>query len=247
MSIQGITAEEMQARENRARGLLEQGLQTLGLNRPQAVDDLMRFCALLLAQNKVMNLTGAKEASEVVRNHFLDCAAASVLLKAEGKDIIDVGCGAGFPGIPLAILYPTAQLTLLDAQGKRITFLQECVDTLSIYNAQPVHHRAEEFGRREVYEIAISRAVANLRVLCELAMPMVRVGGIFAAMKSTACDEELKESANAIDILGGRILDVHEYTIPLSVVRQRIILIEKCAPTPEKYPRRFARISASPL
>ena len=227
---------------------LAAGLAALG-KHPQAVQNLMRFCDRLLEANKVMNLTGAADGYEIVTKHFLDCAAAFAPLELAGKSVVDVGCGAGFPGMPLALLYPDAHVTLLDSLGKRIRFLQDCIDALPVPNAEAVHGRAEEYAtaHREAFDIAASRAVANLRVLSELCLPLVRVGGAFAAMKSTASDGELHESAHAIATLGGTVEDVRDYEIPGTEVRQRLVIIRKTGETPGKYPRRFAKITAQPL
>lgn len=164
-----------------ARELLAAGLETLHQNDPQAVDKLLAFSDLLLEKNKVMNLTAVTDPMEVVTRHFLDCAPLAPY--AAGKDVVDVGCGAGFPGVPLAIL-TDARVTLLDALGKRIRFLQEVIDALPLDNAQAVHARAEEFGHREAFDLAVSRAVAKLNVLAELSMPLVKPGGYFIAMKA---------------------------------------------------------------
>lgn len=229
---------------------LARGLSMLNLQSyPQAVEKLMDFCGMLLEKNKVMNLTGAKDETEVVEKHFLDCAAAFAPLDLSGKRVIDVGCGAGFPGMPLALLYPQGQFTLLDSLGERIAFLQECIDALPVSNAVAVHARAEEYAaqHREAYDVVTSRAVANLSMLSELCLPFVRVGGVFAAMKSTGSDDEIAQAAYAIRVLGGTLETVRDYEIPLTGVQQRLVLIRKTAPTPAKYPRRFSKISAAPL
>ena len=147
-----------------AHELLTQGLETLGLGETQAVDNLLTFSDLLLEKNKVMNLTAVTDPMEVVTRHFLDCAPLAPY--AAGKKVVDVGCGAGFPGMPIALL-TDAQVTLLDSLGKRITFLNEVIETLGIDNAQAIHARAEEFGHREEFDLATSRAVAKLNILAE--------------------------------------------------------------------------------
>ena len=166
-----------------------------------------------------------------------------------GSRLVDVGCGAGFPGMPLAIARPSLEVTLLDSQRKRIDFLEEAREALGLENAVCVHGRAEEFAgeHRERFDAAVSRAVAALPVLCELCLPYVKVGGQFLAMKSTNSDRELEEAAHAIKLLGGRVRGVHDYTIPGTDVTHRLILIEKLAPTLKGYPRRWAKIQKGPL
>ncbi len=231
------------------RALLEQGLGYLGYQNPQAVNQFLQFSDALLETNKVMNLTAVVNPEEVVKRHFLDCAAALSHLELDGKSMIDVGCGAGFPGVPAALLYPNTQVTLLDSLGKRIRFLQTCIEALQITNAEAIHARAEEFAttNRQVFDIATSRAVARMNVLCELSLPLIRVGGVFAAMKSTSSDAELKEATHAIQVLGGMVEEVKEYTIPLTEIQQRIVIVRKMRETPQKYPRHFGKISTAPL
>lgn len=226
------------------RKLLIEGLESYGIVCPQAVDDLLRFSELLLETNKVMNLTAVTDPEEVVTRHFLDCAVLAPYVA--GKRVIDVGCGAGFPGVPIALL-SDAQVTLLDSLGKRITFLQGVIDTLGMQHTQAVHARAEEFGHKEAFDLATSRAVARLNILAELALPMVKVGGYFVAMKAVGSDEEIDQAANAIRLLGGKLERVQDYTIPGTERQGRLVWIQKIKPTPAKYPRRFNKISASPL
>ncbi|MBS5151127.1 MAG: 16S rRNA (guanine(527)-N(7))-methyltransferase RsmG [Butyricicoccus pullicaecorum] len=227
------------------RELLTQGLETLGMNDTQAVDKLLVFSDLLLEKNKVMNLTAVKEPMEVVTRHFLDCAPLAQY--AAGKKVIDVGCGAGFPGMPIALL-TDAQVTLLDSLGKRIVFLKEVIDTLYLENVQAVHARAEEFGHREHFDLATSRAVARLNILAELSLPLVKVGGYFIAMKAVGSDDEIARAKNAIRLLGGQLERVLDYEVPMTQDRKsRLVFIRKVRETPEKYPRRFQKISAQPL
>ena len=224
--------------------LLTRGLGELHLDNPQAVDKLLQFSDLLLERNKVMNLTAVRDPIEVVTRHFLDCAPLAAY--AQGKTMIDVGCGAGFPGMPVALL-SDANVTLLDSLGKRITFLNETIHTLGMENAQAIHARAEEFGHREMFDLATSRAVARLNVLAELSLPLVKVGGLFIAMKAVGSDEEIEEARNAIRLLGGKLEKIEDYTVPCTDVVHRLVIVRKVRSTPAQYPRRFGKISASPL
>lgn len=228
--------------------LLQQGLQTYGLDAGKA-DQLLTFAEMLLEKNRVMNLTAITEPVDVTQLHLLDCAAVLTMADLKGKRVVDVGTGAGFPGMPLQILEPTAKLTLLDSLNKRIGFLQEVCDTLNLRDTRCVHGRAEEYARdhRESFDFATSRAVAALNVLCELALPMVKLGGAFLAMKSVDCDEELRQAKSAIAQLGGNVEAVRDYTIPGTDVRHRLVIIRKVKPTPAAFPRAFARIKKNPL
>ena len=224
--------------------LLTRGLAELHIENPQAVDKLLQFSDLLLERNKVMNLTAVRDPIEVVTRHFLDCAPLAAY--AQGKTMVDVGCGAGFPGMPVALL-SDANVTLLDSLGKRITFLNETIYTLGMENAQAIHARAEEFGHREMFDLATSRAVARLNILAELSLPLVKVGGLFIAMKAVGSDEEIEEARNAIRLLGGKLEKIEDYTVPCTDVVHRLVIVRKVRPTPAQYPRRFGKISASPL
>ncbi len=228
--------------------LLTQGLRELGLDESRA-DTLERFAALLLEKNEVMNLTAITEPTAIAQLHLLDSAALTQFVELSGKKVVDVGTGAGFPGMPLRILKDDFDLTLLDSLGKRIAWLAEVCGTLGLKRVECVHARAEEFaaGHRESYDLAVSRAVAQLNVLCELALPLVKVGGQFLAMKSTDTEEEIASAKNAIRTLGGKIVSVEDYTIPTSTVTHRVVVIEKVSPTPAKYPRAFAKIKKQPL
>ena len=226
------------------RELLVNGLAAYGIDCPQGVDQLLRFSDLLLETNKVMNLTAVTDPVEVVTRHFLDCAVLAPY--ARGRSVVDVGCGAGFPGMPIALL-SDARVTLLDSLGKRIKFLQGVIDALGLKNVCAVHARAEEFGHREGYDLAVSRAVARLNVLAELSLPMVKVGGYFIAMKAVGSDEEIEAAKPAIRLLGGRLERVQDYDVPGSDRQGRLVWIKKIRSCPSKYPRRFSPISAKPL
>lgn len=228
--------------------LLHDGLTALGL--PTApIPALMRYGELLVEKNKVMNLTAITEPADVATLHFLDCAALLPLADWAGKTVADVGTGAGFPGMPLKILEPSIRLTLLDSLNKRIDFLKEVCDDLGLTDVDCVHGRAEEFAaaHRESYDIVTSRAVANLQMLCELCLPLVKEGGYFLSMKAVDSDAELKAAYTAIKTLGGKVEQVKDYTIPGTDVTHRLIFIKKVGPTPKKYPRAFAKIKKAPL
>jgi len=228
--------------------LLHEGLTTLGL--PTAgIPSLLRYADLLVEKNKVMNLTAITEPADIATLHFLDCAALLPLVDWADKSVADVGTGAGFPGMPLRILEPSIRLTLLDSLNKRIDFLKEVCADLGLNDVDCVHGRAEEFAaeHRESYDIVTSRAVANLQMLCELCLPLVKEGGYFLSMKAVDSDQELKYAYTAIKTLGGQVEQVKDYTIPGTDVSHRLIFIKKVAPTPKKYPRAFAKMKKAPL
>ena len=227
---------------------LQAGLTALGLPA-EGVPSLLRYGELLVETNKVMNLTAITDPEEIASLHFLDSAALLTLEDFRSKSVVDVGTGAGFPGLPLRILEPTIRLTLLDSLGKRIQFLNRVCQELELTDVACVHGRAEEFAaeHRESFDLAVSRAVAALPVLCELCLPLVRPGGKFLAMKSVDSDQELEAAKHAIETLGGAVSGVRDYEIPGTEVRHRLILVEKVKKTPEKYPRMFAKIKKNPL
>lgn len=230
--------------------LLKTGFEQMNLQvQPQQIEQLKDFTARMLETNKVMNLTGITEPSEIATKHLLDCAYLLTAADLAGKTVVDVGCGAGFPGMPLHILCPACQLTLLDSLNKRIKFLQSCIDGMGLEKIEAVHARAEEFAakHRETYDFAVSRAVAQLNVLAELSLPLVKKGGYFIAMKGKDSDEELKNAQKAIALLGGSIEKTIDYTIPHTDITHRLVMIKKVKNTPKQYPRPFRKISAQPL
>ena len=206
---------------------------------------LARYGALLLEKNRVMNLTAITQPQDVATLHMLDCA------RFEGKTLIDVGTGAGFPGLPLKILAPSLEVTLLDSLSKRVDWLSQTIGALGLEGIRAVHGRAEEAGRdpafRERFDFAAARAVADLRLLCELCLPFLKVGGRFLAMKGTDCGDEVDKALPAIQVLGGRLEGRIDRLIPHTGVTHRVILVEKISPTPEKYPRRWAKMQKAPL
>ena len=226
---------------------LTAGLPDLGLDLSEEIrNQLCAFGRAMVKQNEVMNLTGITEDEAVAKMHLLDSLTVLSTADLSGKSLIDVGCGAGFPGVPLAIAAPTAKITLLDSLGKRMKWLEEVLPTLGV-SAECVTARAEEavVTRRESYDFATSRAVARLNILLELTAPYVKVGGAVLAMKGAAAREELSECGNAIKKLGLKLEDIKEF--PIDGTAHAVIVLRKVAPTPPKYPRRFAQIKKSPL
>ena len=205
---------------------------------------LCRFGEALLEKNKVMNLTAITEPTAVARLHFADCLALLRAVDFREKSVIDVGCGAGFPGVPLKIGEPSIRLTLLDSLQKRVNWLRETLEGMGV-QTQCIAARAEEYGEREQYDIAVSRAVARLNVLAELCLPFVKVDGRFLAMKAAAAEEELSEAQRAVKLLGGELERVWEYEIDDAC--RRVLIFRKTRPTPAQYPRRFAKIKQQPL
>lgn len=230
--------------------LLKNGFSAMKLSVSDAqIAQLEDFTARMLETNKVMNLTRITDPKEIAEKHLLDCASLLQAADFSKKSVVDVGCGAGFPGMPLHILCPSCQLTLLDSLGKRIRFLQGCIDEMQLSDIEAVHARAEEFAakHREQYDFAVSRAVAQLNVLAELSLPLVKQGGAFIAMKSKDTDEELERAKKAIRLLGGEIEKIIDYMIPHTEITHRLVVIRKKNHTPKQYPRPFRKISASPL
>ena len=230
--------------------LLKNGFSAMKLSVSDAqIAQLEDFTARMLETNKVMNLTRITDPKEIAEKHLLDCASLLQAADFSKKSVVDVGCGAGFPGMPLHILCPSCELTLLDSLGKRIRFLQGCIDAMNLSDIEAVHARAEEFAakHREQYDFAVSRAVEQLNVLAELSLPLVKQGGTFIAMKSKDTDEELERAKKAIRLLGGEIEKIIDYTIPHTEITHRLVVIRKKNHTPKQYPRPFRKISASPL
>ena len=208
-----------------------------------------RYYELLTEWNAVMNLTAISGEEDTARLHFLDCAALASLTELGGRRVIDVGTGAGFPGLVLKILRPDMELTLLDSLEKRLRFLSAVCDELGFADVTCLHARAEEAPKelRESFDLACSRAVARLNLLSELCLPFVKVGGLFVAMKGPELSEELKEAEKGIRLLGGQVEKVVEYPVPGTDLRHNAVLIRKVAETPKKYPRKWAQMKKQPL
>ena len=227
---------------------LKAGLPQLGLELSDEIcNQLCDFGRAMVKQNEVMNLTGITEDGPVAKLHLLDSLTVLACADLKGKRMIDVGCGAGFPGVPLSIACPDAKVTLLDSLAKRMNWLETVLPQLGVKNAECITARAEEavVTRRESYDYATSRAVARLNILLELTAPYVKVGGAVLAMKGAAAREELEEAKSAISKLGLKLEAVREF--PMDGTMHAVIVLRKVSATPAKYPRRFAKIKQNPL
>ncbi len=226
---------------------LTAGLPGLGLElNEQTARQLCDFGAAVVKQNEVMNLTAITEPDQVAKLHLLDSLSLLKTADLRGKRLIDVGCGAGFPGVPVKIACPEVELTLLDSLGKRMAWLEQILPQLGV-DATCVTARAEEFAAqgRERYDFATSRAVARLNILLELTASFVKVGGAVLAMKGSAAREERAEAKNAINQLGLKLETVADF--PVDGTAHSVIVLRKVKPTPSQYPRRYAKIKQSPL
>lgn len=263
------------------KDILTQGLRELGVTPPEgAVDRLCRYGELLLEQNQVMNLTAITQPEDVARLHFLDSAAvltwgnrhagasrpaasgtteppkdtAEASLRPawlSGKSLVDVGTGAGFPGMVLKILEPSLSLTLVDSLGKRLVWLETVCKVLSLDGVRCIHARAEELALdpayRDRFDVATSRAVAAYPALCELCLPYVKPGGVFLAMKSLESGPEVESGQNAVKRLGGKAPEYLDYLIPGTEVTHRLVTVRKLSPTPKGFPRPWGKIKKCPL
>lgn len=213
------------------------------------VEGFVRYEELLMEWNGKMNLTAIKDGREITVKHFIDSLTPALTGRIpKNGTFVDVGSGAGFPGVPLTMLYPELGTILVDSLGKRVRFLQELTVALGV-TADCVHSRAEELGQtsyREQCDVVTARAVANLSVLCEYCLPLAKVGGVFLAMKGPEVEEELDAAGNALELLGGKVGEVYPFTLP-DGSRRNIIAIEKIAPTPKKYPRDAKKMKNNPL
>ena len=235
---------------NTLEEILQKGFASLGIPLPEKACARYRtYYALLEEKNRVMNLTAITGEENVVRLHFLDCAALLRYTGFSGKTVYDIGTGAGFPGLALKIACPEMNLTLLDSLDKRIGFLKEVCSALGFEDTPCLHARAEEAAKdhREKADIVTSRAVAGLNVLSELCLPFVKEGGLFLAMKGPDFEQELDEAKPAIRRLGGKVETCEVYTVPGTEIRHSVILIRKVGKTPAAYPRRWAQIKKIPI
>lgn len=223
----------------------------LGINLSEIqLKQFYNYMNLLIEWNKKINLTAITEPDEIILKHFVDSLTISKYI-SDGTKVVDVGTGAGFPGIPLKIVRQEIDITLLDSLQKRINFLDEVINELNLEKITTVHSRVEDFGKnkeyREKFDIATSRAVANLSTLSEYLLPLVKVGGKVISMKGSLIQEELENSKNAIKILGGQIEKVDEFDLPNSDISRNIVLIDKIKNTPNRYPRKAGEPSKKPL
>lgn len=216
----------------------------------EQTEQFFEYMNLLIEWNEKMNLTAITEPEEIILKHFID--SITILKEIEdGSKVVDVGTGAGFPGIPLSIMNPTLKITLVDSLNKRLIFLEEVVNKLNLKNIEIVHARAEEFGQnkkyRENFDISTSRAVANLSTLSEYLIPLVKVGGKVISMKASEAQDEINEAKKAIEVLGGKIEKIDEFNLPQSDIGRTVILIRKEKQTPNKYPRKAGTPSKEPI
>ena len=216
----------------------------------EQMEQFYKYMNLLIEWNEKMNLTAIIEPSEIILKHFID----SITILKDIKDdstVVDVGTGAGFPGIPLSIMNPTLKITLVDSLNKRLIFLQEVINELDLKNVELVHARAEEFGRnkkyREKFDVATSRAVANLATLSEYLLPLVKINGKAISMKAGNASQEIEDAKKAIKTLGGNINNIEEFNLPQSDIGRTIIIIDKISGTPGKYPRKPGTPAKEPI
>lgn len=233
--------------------IFENNLKELGitLNTKQK-EQFASYYELLIEWNKVMNLTGITEREEVYSKHFLDSLVLCRLVSLNSSmSLIDIGTGAGFPGIPLKIVFPKLEVVLLDSLNKRVNFLNTVIQSLNLQGIKAIHGRAEEIAKqseyREAFDIGVSRAVSNLSALSEYCIPYIRVGGIFVSYKSDSIEEELENSKNAISILGGEIGKVDKFQLNGTDIGRSLIEIKKKRSTSKKYPRKAGTPTKEPL
>lgn len=233
--------------------ILETGCSELNITLTERQkNQFIRYYEYLIEKNKVMNLTGITEFQEVLVKHFLDslaCVKAVDMTKV--KAVMDIGTGAGFPGIPLKIAYPHLKVCLLDSLRKRVNFLEETFTLLGLENITAIHGRAEEYARnkayRQKYDLCVSRAVSNLATLSEYCLPYVKTGGSFISYKSGKVQEETEQAVKAVKILGGHVKDIQYFTLPGTEIERSLVIIEKIKDTPGKYPRKAGTPLKEPI
>ena len=235
------------------RKLLEQGLSQLNIQfTDKQIEQFMKYYDLLIEKNKVMNLTAITDLNEVMTKHFLDSVLISnVLNMSDFYTLVDVGTGAGFPGIPIKILFPHLKVTLIDSLNKRLKFLDDVISELELDGIETVHGRAEDLGNndlyREKYDLCVSRAVANISTLSEYCIPFIKLNGYFICYKADGCMNEINIGKNAIKVLGGEIEEIVDFNLPDTDIKRKIINIKKIKNTPKKYPRKPGLPSKEPI
>ena len=229
----------------------ERGLEELGISlSEEQIGQFLTYYEMLVEKNKVMNLTAITEFDDVIEKHFLDSLSLIKVCDLNRElSVMDMGTGAGFPGIPLKIAFPKLQVTLADSLNKRILFLQEVIDKLGLKGVEAIHARAEELGKnksyREQYDLGVSRAVANLASLEEYCVPFVKIGGSFISYKSGEIEKEVANAKNATFLLGGKVKNVYKFD--LYEQKRSFVVIEKCTGTPKTYPRKAGTPTKTPL
>lgn len=215
------------------------------------IQKFIEYYELLVEKNKVMNLTAITEFSEVIDKHFIDSLSIVKALKLSKEKIIDIGTGAGFPGIPLKIVFPDIEVILLDSLNKRLVFLDEVIEKLDLKKVKTLHGRAEDFGKdikyREQFDLCVSRAVAKLASLSEYCLPYVKKGGHFISYKSGKAEDELVQAANAIETLGAQVEKVENFILPGTDIERSLIVLKKISQTPKLYPRSAGKPTKEPL
>lgn len=245
MESNGNTAEQIR--------MLRETLERLPLKLDDGMcERLFLFYSMLIEKNKVMNLTAITEYEEVLEKHFLDSLSLVRVCEPGGKRILDLGTGAGFPGIPLKIVFPDTRMVLADSLQKRLRFLDEVIEACELKDVETVHGRAEDLAKtgsalRESFDLCVSRAVANLSSLSEYCLPFVKTGGCFAAYKSGDAAEEISQAQRAVKILGGEIEQVDTFTLPGTTLGRTLVLIRKTKASPRKYPRKAGLPGKQPL
>lgn len=233
--------------------ILYKGLQELEIPLDKSqIDAFIQYYELLVEWNSFMNLTAITDFQEVCIKHFLDSLSLNKIMDCHQKlQVMDIGTGAGFPGIPLKIAFPELKITLLDSLGKRVKFLNEVIERLNLKDIEAIHGRAEDYAKatalRESYDICVSRAVANLATLSEYCLPYVKVDGVFVSYKSEKVVEEMEQAKKAITLLGGKIISQNEFMLPNSDIYRNLLVIQKEKITPKKYPRKAGLPSKEPL
>ena len=229
------------------------GLQQLHIELSEKqMEQFLQYYEMLIEKNKVMNLTAITEFDEVVEKHFLDSVSLTQQLDLhQSLKVLDLGTGAGFPGIPLKIVFPELEITLMDSLNTRVLFLHDVISSLQLQNIEAVHGRAEEAAKnkkyRESFDLCVSRAVANISTLSEYCLPFVKIGGSFISYKSSTIEDELKDGKKGIAILGGKVKDVYKFTLSDSKLQRSFVIIEKEKKTPKAYPRKAGTPSKDPL